>query len=561
MTVAKCKPTTQRPGIAFVLLGLLSVWTQVWAAEGKWTVSAVNEAEGTPIVARIELTRPTIESSLGRPASRMKRLRKIKPLPGRTTVEAGYGFVIDGPVELKLSEGAYQFRVSRGPEYRVISGNSTIEKTSADEHTFALPRILDMQQYGWTSGDCFVPASRENLPIRMTAEDLHVAATTAQGTSSDKYSDEEIAGLRGQRQRHELPPLSDPLWIRQHAQPQAGLVFYAADDHTPPRSDADPRMHTDVDLAALHRLASLASQRRSSSDVEPEAWKVAIEDPFAWPLPVYLASGQVDGFFVLGDWLRLDRSLLQSKTGRPFPTKVTRNSKSLGREAEQITWELLDAGFRLAPLAGSGDEGGLHPVGYNRLYVAGETADSATMQPRPVDSAAQWWSGAWAGRSFATNGPLLIANLDGKLPGHVFQVDSGNPALLKAELTLTVQDPVDYLEVIYNGQIHYSAKLDEYAKAGGKIPPLRITRSGWALIRVVTLYEDHFRAATTAPWYFEVDGKPRITRSSVEVFQQWLADYETHLRSQPAVDLQAYAPFIRSARDFWQGRLESANAN
>lgn len=549
----------QHPAITFVLLSLLSVWPPAWAAEGKWTISAVNEADGSPTVARIELTRPTIASSDGRTASRMKRLRKIKPLSGRTTVETGYGFVIDGPVQLNLSEGPYEFRVFRGPEYRVIAGNSTIEKTSSDEHLFDLPRILDMRQLGWTSGDCFVPESRESLPVRMTAEDIHVAATVAGERTDDEDPDQEIAKMRSQRDRHELPPLSDPLWIRRDVEAIGGLAIYRAGHDKPAAPDLNSLASDDAHLSALQRLAGLASQRREHPEGTPEQAKVAIENPFAWPLPVYLASDQVDGYFVLGDWLRLDHSPLQTKTGRPFPTKATRTSTSLGREAEQIYWELLDAGLRPVPLAGSGDDGGLHPVGYNRLYVAGDSTDPSTAKTGAVESADQWWSGAWAGRSFATNGPLLIANLDGKLPGHVFQVNSSSPALLRAELALTVQDPVDYLEVIYNGQIHYSAKLDEYAQAGGKIPPLRITRSGWALIRVVTLYEDHFRAATTAPWYFEVDGESRISRNSVEFFQTWLTDYETHLRSQPTADLNAYAPFIRAAREFWQSRLETAN--
>ncbi len=558
-TVAKCNPVAQRPVSAFILIGLWLVWTPAWAGEGTWTIRAVDEADGAPTIARIELTRPTIASSDERMASRLRRLRKIKPLPGRTAVETGFGFAIDGPTELHLSEGPYAFRVSRGPEYRVIVGNSTIEKTSSDEHLFALPRILNMRQQGWTSGDCFIPWAREQLPVRMTAEDVHVAAAVVIGTSADDDPAQEIAKMQAQRDRHDLPLLSDPLWIRHDAEATSGLALYHASSEAPSELPTEPNGSRDSDLSALQKLASLASRRNEKTSVAPEPAKVAIENPFAWPVPVYLASNQIDGYFLLGDWLRLDGSLLQTKGGRAFPTKLTRTAKSLGREAEQIYWELLEAGFRLPPLAGSGDEGGLHPVGYNRLYVAGEATDPRTSKTSPVETADQWWSGAWSGRSFATNGPLLIANLDGKLPGYVFKVDSDAPALLRAALTLTVQDPVDYLEVIYNGQIHYSAKLDDYAKAGGKIPPLRITRSGWAVIRVVTLYEDHFRAAMTAPWYFEVDGERRISRRSVEFFQTWLAEYESHLRSQPTADLNAYAPFIRSAREFWQSRYETAN--
>ncbi|WP_236621032.1 hypothetical protein [Rhodopirellula sallentina] len=556
------------------------------AAEGTLTFLAVDEATGEPVSARIELTRPQMIRANGRLASRAVK----RPLAGRTSVDTGYGFVVDGEAKVNLHEGPYEFRVTRGPESRVIAGNFEIEKTSEDETTLIVPRILSMREQGWTSGDCLVPPSKENLPIRMSAEDLHVAIVNAardntardntarendSRSSSHIVTEEELEQLRARRNRKELPKLTEPMFIDSSADAVAGLVFY---HDLPQPSASDSKESNDLTLAAFYRLANLAKRRRGEEPTDaPEILrapenhaaaaepKVAIEDPFAWSMPVMLASGQIDGFFVLGDWLRLDRKLLQTKNGRPFSTATPRPAILLGREAEQIYWETLDAGFRMAPLAGSGDGGGLHPVGYNRLYVAGPYAAESTYEnvrsiPSPVTSREQWWDNAWAGHSFATNGPLLQATLGGKLPGHVFEGATGVPMRVTPELTLTVRDPVDYLEVIHNGKIHYSAKLDEYAKAGGKIPPINVDEPGWALIRVVTLFEDHFRAATTAPWYFDIEGERRISRGSVEFFQTWLGDYEQHLRSQRNVNLARYAPFIRAARTYWKAKLEKANA-
>ncbi len=541
--------------VAFLLIFACLPCSWAFTAEGTLTITATDESSGEPTLARIELTRPTVTRPGARAVSRVQRVRKVKPLTLGTSVETGFGFVIDGSAKLDLHEAAYEFRVSRGPEYRVISGNFSIEKTSEDEHGFALPRILDMRSKGWTSGDCLVPVSRESLPIRMTAEDLHVVMTA----SDQAITDDELADLRATRERRELPALIDPMWIIPRAESVGGLTFYQ-----PAASDSPAT--TDLELTTLQRLAQLASTRNSESpESAPEnrgaaiaEMRVAIENPFTWPLPVYLASDQVDGYFVLGDWLRLDRSLMQMKDGRPFSDRKDRLATTLGREAEQIYWHLLNAGFRIVPLAGSGDEADLHPVGYNRLYVAGDAEPIG--ESKPVENATQWWAGAWAGRSFATNGPLLIASLDGHPPGHVFETTSANSFELTPELSLTVRDPVDYLEVIHNGEVHYSAKLDEYAKAKGKIPPIIVTESGWAVIRVVTLLEDHFRAATTAPWYFQFNGRQRVSKRSVDVFQEWLADYEEHLRSTSGKDLAAYAPFIRGARGFWQSRREAINA-
>ncbi len=123
---------------------------------------------------------------------------------------------------------------------------------------------------------------------------------------------------------------------------------------------------------------------------------------------------------------------------------------------------------------------------------------------------------------------------------------------------MAVRDPVDYLEVIHNNRVHYSARLDEFAKAGGVIPPIHAKESGWVTIRVVTLYEDHFRAAMSAPWYIEFPSGPRVTQASVEFFQGWLSEYEERLKKLPPAELQRHVPYVRAARDFWQERAEIA---
>lgn len=516
----------------FVFGGLFFPPASVRAAEGELTFRVVDETTGAPIAARVELTRPELVlpgATTRKRVSRRDSLRVVRPLPARGTIETAFGFIVDGEVRLILKEGPYEFRVTHGPGYRVIHGNFAIEKTSEDEHTVALPRILDMRKNGWTSGDAYVPpspraGSPEMLDQRMRSEDLFVVATEP---SSDSQSPmmRTIAG--------------------------SGLAFY--DREIAP-------IDGDDELSVLTRLAGIE-----------ETTRVAIENPFAWPVPVFLASDRIDGFFVLGDWLRLDKTLTQPDEGRATSQSSPRDPISLGREAEQIYWETLDAGFRLAPMAGTGDAAIDHPVGYNRLYVADppneyashrtdDLADEAAIESDKPVSETEWWDGAWKGRSFATNGPLLQPRLDGKFPGHVFEIADGESMSLTPEVTITVRDPVEYLEVIQNGFVHYTSKLDEFAKAGGRISPIQVNQSGWALIRVVTLHEGHFRAAMSAPWYFEVGGKRRISKRSVAFFREWLADYESHLTATSPQKLADYAPFIRSARGFWQIRLEQANS-
>jgi hypothetical protein len=175
--------------------------------------------------------------------------------------------------------------------------------------------------------------------------------------------------------------------------------------------------------------------------------------------------------------------------------------------------------------------------------------------PTRPTTADQWWNGVWSGKSVATNGPLLRPLVAGKLPGHVFQGRTGEAMRLKPELNLAVRDPVDYLEVIHNNRVHYSARLDEFAKSGGEIPAIIAKESGWVILRVMTLHDEHYRAAITAPWWIEFDGRPRVSQQSVQFFRDWMTEYEQRLKRLPPEQLSRYVPFVQAARRFWDNRL------
>ncbi|MFG0262376.1 MAG: hypothetical protein ACF788_08295, partial [Novipirellula sp. JB048] len=282
------------------------------------------------------------------------------------------------------------------------------------------------------------------------------------------------------------------------------------------------------------------------------------------PLPVWLASQRVEGVFILGDWLRLDRKRLVPPDGREPEGPRTEHPTELGRWAVRIYTHILEAGFRIPPLAGSGSAAASTPVGYNRVYVAQQSEgyrqhDAQTQGVERVHNDMAWWLGVFNGNSVVTNGPMLRPSLNGKIPGFVFTANGGDELVLQPEIQLSVRDPVDYLEVIHNGNVFYSARLDEFAKAGGVIPALQVQQSGWVMIRVVTRYEDHYRAAISAPWYIEFDGQPRVTRRSVEFFREWLGEYETRLRRLPADELASHVPYIRAARAFWSDRHQQAS--
>lgn len=492
---------------------------QVSAAGGVLTLATRDEATDQAVPARLELRNA---------AGRKTNVRRA--------VANGPGVVLDRSLDLALPSGQYRFRLVRGPEYQVWSGEFTLEPTAADERLVTLPRMVDMRAEGYLSGDMAVADASPTLPLRMAAEDLHVAAVIAQpnppdwATATDKLTAEQS--------------LLGPLWINQSVVQREGVLIYPAANDAPPL----PSAHL-----ASATLAQLAAETPA---------RVAIADPFAWQLPVWLASGRVDGLFILGDWLREGTRVEKLAGSRPVNEIGFGGPQGPGRYAESVYWRLLEAGFTLAPLAGTGPAASTSAVGYNRVYAIGPAKDPEDQrQVESVSSEQQWYEAVWAGRSVVTNGPLLRPTLGGQAPGHCFEARQGEVLQMAVELHLAVRDPVDYLEVIHNGEVFYSARLDEFSLAGGMIPPLTIDRSGWVLVRVVTGYDDHFRAAISAPWYIHFDGAPRISRKAVEFFGRWLVDCETHLKKLPPAQLAAHIAPVQTARAFWNQRLQAANAD
>lgn len=449
-----------------------------------------------------------------------------RPQAVRRALPAGVGFVVHGSQPLPVPAGAYRFRVIRGPEYRVMSGHFSLDRDAEDSHDVPLRRMCDMKAEGWWSGDPIVTANPQQLPLLMQSEDLHFAGCLEASKPSAIPLDSGLPAAG--------PDVAwGPLTIRRDlAADDHGLALIGvADDFQLP----DSPVSSDTIRAAARAPVQA----------------VVVENPTAWDLPIWLASGQVDAVVVLGDWLRLDRKIKAIPQGRPPVGVGFNDALGPGRWAERVYWQMLEAGFEIAAWGASTSRLKKHPVGYCRTYAF-------TGEDPPEQSA--WWQAAVEGKTVATNGPMLRPTLGGYPPGHQFTATAGQTLQLQVELQLTVRDPVEYLEVIHNGEVFYSAPLREFAEANGIIPKLHVKESGWVLVRIVTLHEDHFRAAISAPWYIRFDGQKRISREAVTFFQDWLSAREAELARLPADQIPRHAPYVRAARTFWANQAEAANA-
>jgi hypothetical protein len=219
-----------------------------------------------------------------------------------------------------------------------------------------------------------------------------------------------------------------------------------------------------------------------------------------------------------------------------------------GRWSETIYHHLLNCGIQLPPAAGSGSGANTNPVGTNRVYV----------QCGEEFSAENWFAGLRAGKVMVTNGPLLRTSVSGEPPGHQFQLQPGESRDFQIALGLAFYEkaPVDYLEIVKNGRVEHEIRLSQLAQTKGQLPALHFDASGWFVVRAMTSTTGNYQFATTGPYYVQANNRPRISRTSVQFFLDWLTAAKQTFADQPAVLAE-----IAAAQPFWNKLYSKANVD
>jgi hypothetical protein len=142
-------------------------------------------------------------------------------------------------------------------------------------------------------------------------------------------------------------------------------------------------------------------------------------------------------------------------------------------------------------------------------------------------------------------------------------LNSGESISLEIGLNLATSVPVEYLQIVKNGQIVEDIRLAEFKDKKGHLPPVSFDDSGWFLIRAVTNNPKVYQFASSGPYYVEKVGRPRISRASVKFFLDWIAAAEDRIRKQPGLDDAKRAAALAeqaTAKKFFDNLLASADA-
>ena len=461
-------------------------------------ITVVDKATGKPVPCRIHLKDPA-----GKPV-------KADPLPFWRD-----HFVCPGSVKLDLAAGKYAYEVERGPEWSQAKG---VFDAGAGAVRIELSRIADLRARGWWSGDLHIHRALEEAELHTAAEDLPVAPVITWWNHRNLWANKEIP--------------ADPLQKLEGGRLVRGL---AGEDER----EGGALLYFNLKKP----LAITGSKREVPSPMKfllearsQEGVHIDIEKPFWWDVPIWLASGKVDTIGIANNHMNRSQVMGNEAWGKPRDTARLPGAHGNGLWTQEIYYHSLSAGLRVPPSAGSASGVLPNPVGYNRVYVQLEGG---------LDWS-RWWEGLRAGRSFVTNGPLLLATAGGQLPGHVFK----EPGEIEVRAELLGRENVPKIEIVRDGRV--------VGIAPGRVT---FTESGWFLVRAVADNEKTFRFASTAPWFVEIGGKPRVSRASARFFLDWVDERVKRVKVEDPEERKSVLEPHEAARRFWQSRLEAATAD
>jgi hypothetical protein len=379
-------------------------------------------------------------------------------------------YFVAKPFSITLPAGRWRLAVARGIEFLPVFEEFEIAPGQTLSHKIALDRWVDMPKQGWYSGDDhvhFPRQTREHDEFLMTwtqAEDVHVANILRVGDIERTYF--ETAGY-GKDFRFQ----------------QGNYVVATGQED--PRTDIDEQGHTialnisapvrdtsryhlyDFMFDGVHAQGGLAGYAHIAWAAEyyhhehPELYPT-------WDPTINVVRGKVDFFEIL-------------------------QFRHLGLVDY---YDFLNLGYKVTASAGSDLPWG-NTIGDARVYAY--TGDHF--------SADTWFAGIKQGRTFVTNGPMLMLTADNALPGDELKVARNATVRIrvKAWAPKVIGSP-KALEIILCGRVVRSLGSDDPQKSSlqGEFN-IPVDGHQWLAARV----QSHNGAvAHTSPIFLRVNGEP-----------------------------------------------------
>jgi hypothetical protein len=385
---------------------------------------------------------------------------------------------VDGSCEVKLPAGVpLRVRIVKGPEYVPLDQTMTLGPGQMALR-FAVGRWSDVRQDGWFPGDtrCHLIPPHAAL-LEAAAEDLDVVNVLAA--------------------QQTLPSLD-------------GTAYPLAPDLLAYSGQA-AALEKDARLVAVNTL-----------NVHPALGKIGLlhthrpvfpltfggdDDTDDWSVCDWCDQGHRKGGLAV--WVEPFRQGVGLVGGEALVALVLGKTDAIEADADPRTpgflpwlYRVWNAGFPVPLVGGSGKDCNKVLLGSPRTYARLPAGEPLTYKG--------WVEAVRAGRTYATTGPQLTFEVNGRGPGDT--VDAGGPPLT-IRATAVSLTPFERMDVVANGEVIAStpAAGGERWAATAEVPYSPV-ESGWVAARCLTVAAPRGTntafAAHTSPVVIRVAGAP-----------------------------------------------------
>jgi Tol biopolymer transport system component len=424
-----------------------------------------------------------------------------------------------GTAEVTVPAGRLRVEVTHGLESRPFREEVLVEAGERRTLRVALSRIADLRSQGYFSGDLHVHMNyggtyrndTRGLARQMRAEDLDVVENLIVN-KEQRVPDVQLFD-RGRPDPGAAPDLLIVHGQEYHTSFWGHTALLGLDDHI-----LLPAYAAYVNTAAQSLypdnatvLGLARAQNALVGYVHPfDAVPDLAKDPASFPHNPNAVPG-----FMAGDPVALP---VDVALGRVDYLEVV--GFSLHRPTAEVWYRLLNCGFRIP--AGAGTDAMANyaslrgPVGMSRVYARLDG---------PLDRG-RWLQALRAGRTMATNGPLVQLSLQGRQPGDELKLPAGRHRL-EARVSLRSIVPVDHLEIVGPAGVVAALPLAGDGTSADLTHVLAVGESGWYTLRAWAdgarhPVLDRYPFGTTSPIYVTVGDAPVRSARDAAYFAAWI---------------------------------------
>jgi hypothetical protein len=264
------------------------------------------------------------------------------------------------------------------------------------------------------------------------------------------------------------------------------------------------------------------------------------EKPIWWEAPVMAALVGIDSLGIVHNHYHQYGMMPNEAWGRPRDQKRYPGKEGFSIYSQSLYHRYLNLGYRFPVSAGSASGVLFAPPGYNRVYVHAPEGLSVK----------SFYSALKAGRSFATNGPIIDFTVDGNGPGETVHLRPSRPLQVVCEAQ--AREPIKAVEILANGRV--------VASSGGprlemEMDPENFT---WLAARCTLKTEATVRLAHTSPIFLRGEKQNWDASEDQAYFRQWIDDLIAETDADPkrfaTVDQKnEILAIYKRAREHYQG--------